>query len=424
MSYQDFLARKAAPPAEVGIPIKPGSASPTLHKWQAEIVEWAVRTGRAAIWADTGLGKTRMQIEWARMSGPRALVIAPLAVCVQTSREASSIGVAAVYVRDPSEIVPGVISITNYEMASRFDPSLFDCVVLDEASILKNCDGKMRTMLIRHFASVPRRLACTATPAPNEPTELTSQAEFLGRSTRAEMLAAYFIHDQDGWRLKGHGRDPMFRWMSSWAVALRRPSDIGYPDEGYSLPPLNIIPHTVQTGLDMELGGIVGRSQVRKATIGARVDYAIGLIKQLPDEPWLIWAGLNAEADAITDAIPGAVNVHGAHSPEFKAKALNDFGVGGVKVLVTKSSIAGFGMNFQRCANMVFVGLGDSYEQYYQCVRRCWRYGQTRPVNAHVVLSDLEGAIAENVARKEDEASAMVASLIAAMNTTRRSASL
>lgn len=241
VDYAGFIASKVGRAHAVGADIPPGAVSPVLHGWQAELVQWAARVGRAAIWADTGLGKTFMQIEWARLMADRALIVAPLAVCQQTVREAARLGVTARYVREDDDR-PGLM-VTNYEMVDRFDPSRIGAVVLDEASILKQSDGKTRTALIRHFGDVPYRLSCTATPAPNDPEELTNQAEFLGQMTRVNMLSAYFVHDDQGWRLKGHARGPMMRWMAGWAVALRRPSDLGWPDDGYQLPGLDIIPH-------------------------------------------------------------------------------------------------------------------------------------------------------------------------------------
>jgi hypothetical protein len=420
-TYAEFLARKQRRAGQYGRPCTPSEANPLLHEWQADIVAWAVRKGRAAIWADTGLGKTFMQSEWARLSGDRALIVAPLAVCHQTVREAGKLGIAARYVRE-DDGQPGLM-VTNYEMAARFEPTALDAVVLDEASILKQSDGKMRTALIGHFAPVPAKLACTATPAPNDPEELTNQAEFLGVMPRVEMLAAYFIHDDSGWRVKGHARGPMYRWMTSWAVALRRPSDIGYPDTGYSLPALDIAAEIVHVDLPApegqlfaaDLGGVGGRANVRKQTLAERVARAAELVAAEPDESWVLWCGLNAEADALAAAIPGAVNVAGNWSPEDKAKAFLDFADGRIKHVITKPSMAAYGLNWQHCARMAFVGLGDSWEQYYQAIRRCWRYGQTRPVRAHVVLSALEGQIASNVARKEREVSRLIDGLVAAM---------
>ncbi len=423
-SYADFLARKQIRARVAGADIDPAAVHPSLHAWQTRIVRWAVKTGRAAIWADTGLGKTRMQLEWARLSGTRSLIVAPLAVCQQTVREAAAIGVDVRYVRE--DYRPGEddrIRITNYELFDRIDPAALDAVVLDESSILKDVTSKTRDKLIAHFARVPRRLACTATPAPNDTAELANHAEFLGQASRREMLSTYFVHDQDGWRAKHHARAPMFRWMSGWAVALRSPSDLGYPDDGYLLPPLSIhpqvvsVPHAQVEGqlFATGLGGVGGRAKVRRATLDARVARAADLVEAEPDEAWLLWCGLNDEADRLTAALPGAVNVHGSMRPEEKAELLLAFADGQIRRLITKPGIAAFGLNWQHCARMAFVGLSDSYEAYYQAIRRCWRYGQTRPVHVHIILSDLEGPIAENVARKEREGRAFTGGLVAAM---------
>lgn len=428
MSYADFINKKAARVHEAGIEIDRADLHPMLHDWQCELVQWAAHVGRAAIWADTGLGKTVMQVEWARhvRKDGIALIVAPLAVCHQTVREAAKLGVDATYVRSGQGLGPGMY-VTNYEMVQHFDPAEIACVVLDEASILKQSDGKTRTMLIEHFREVPYRLAATATPAPNDPEELTNQAEFLGHSTRVNMLAAYFVHDDTGWRLKGHARAPMMEWMATWAVALRRPSDLGYNDDGYILPGLHVIPHLIPVDIHAEgqlfptdLGGVGGRAQVRRETLEARCERAAELVAAEPDEPWLLWCGLNAEAQTLARLIPGSVNVDGSWSPEDKAAALLDFADGKIARLITKPSIAAFGLNWQHCARMAFVGLSDSYEAYYQAIRRCYRYGQPRIVHAHVVLSELEGQIATNVARKEREASDITAALVAEMRRARK----
>ena len=421
-SYAEFLAGKRRKAETLGTMIAESDVHPVLHPWQRRIVVWAVRKGRAALWEDTGLGKTFQSLEWCRLSGDRTLIIAPLAVCQQTVREAGKLGIIARYARsDESAAGPG-IWVTNYEMAGRFAPAALDAVVLDESSCLKQSDGKLRTLLIEHFAAVPGRLAASATPAPNDMEELTNQAEFLGVTTRAEMLAAYFVHDDEGWRLKGHAREPMFRWMASWAVALSMPSDIGGDDTGYVLPGLDIIPHLLPVDVvpdgqlfATDLGGVGGRAKIRKATMSARCERAAQLVSGEPDEPWLLWCGLNDEADRLAALIPGAVNVHGSMTPEEKADRLLAFADGDTRVLITKPSIASLGLNLQRCARMAFVGMSDSYEQYFQAIRRCYRYGQTRRVHAHIVLSELEGRIAENVARKETQAAQMTRELVAAM---------
>lgn len=426
-NYADFLQQKMMAAPEQGAHISPDDMHPFLHEWQKEIVAWAVKVGRAAIWADTGLGKTVMMLEWARHAGTTALIVAPLAVCEQTCREASSkLGITATYVRDQSEISGPGIWVTNYEMVERFDPGTLDAVVLDEASILKNSSGSTRDLMIAHFQGVPYRLACTATPAPNDPEELTNQAEFLGQMTRTLMLAAYFVHDADGWRLKGHARKPMIQWMSTWALAIRRPSDMGYEDDGYILPGLEIHGHIVDAPVEAEgqlfatdLGGVGGRAKVRKETLTARCEKAAELVNSEPDEPWILWAGLNDEASMLAKLIPGAVNVHGSLSPEDKARYLMGFADGDFRVLITKPGIASQGLNYQHAARMAFVGLSDSYEQYYQAIRRCYRYGQKRVVHAHVIVSDLESQIITNVRRKEEQAVGLTAELVNEMRVHR-----
>ena len=414
---------------ETGITVSPRDIHTSLFDWQKRIVQWACRVGRAAIWADTGLGKTRMQLEWLRLvcaGQGTGLILAPLAVCQQTIREAAQLDMDVRYVRDGSEVTGNGFWITNYERVPKLDAGVFDAVVLDEASILKQSDGKTRRMLIEAFASTRFRLACTATPAPNDPEELCNQAEFLGHSTRVRMLAAYFVHDTDGWRLKGHAVKPMMRWMSQWAMALRKPSDIGGDDTGYELPGLNQTVDAVayRGGVPdgqlfaADLGGVGGRARVRKETLEDRVNRCVELVNREPDEQWVIWAGLNDEADLLARRIPGSVNVKGAMSPEEKAQAFLDFADGTIRVLVTKGSMASFGLNWQNCARMAFCGLNDSWESYYQSIRRCYRFGQQRVVDVHVVVSDLEREIAENITRKERQATGLSDELVKTMNET------
>ncbi|GAA5229232.1 DEAD/DEAH box helicase [Arthrobacter cryoconiti] len=425
-AYQRFMDAKSSAPKATGRTVEMSEINPILHDWQKEIVKWAVETSRAAIWADTGLGKTFMAAEWSRLIGGTALTIAPLAVTQQTIRESAKLGITMTYVRDQSELTGTGQYITNYEMSERFNADALDAVVLDESSILKNSTGATRNQLIAQFQNVPHRLACTATPAPNDPEELTSQAEFLGRSTRVNMLAAYFVHDADGWRLKGHARLPMITWMATWALAIRTPSDMGYADGDYILPGLEIVPHLLDVNsapddqlFATDLGGVSGRAAIRKETLAARVGRAAELVASEPSEPWLIWCGLNDEAIALAKAIPGAVNVHGSMSPEEKAAALLGFADGDIQILITKPGIAAQGLNYQHCARMAFVGLSDSYEQYYQAIRRCYRYGQKRVVVANVILSNLEGQIARNIASKETQSKTITAALVDEMKKVR-----
>jgi hypothetical protein len=426
IAYADFISKRKARTHQHGPTIKPDDLHHSLKPFQRDLVIQAARIGRFALWADTGLGKTRMELEFARVTSDTSLIVTPLAVAEQTVAEASKIGISARYVRDGDQVNGPGIYVTNYEMIEHFDPEVFGAVVLDESSILKQSAGKTRTRLIEHFQNVPFRLAASATPAPNDPEELTNQAEFLGQMTRTNMLAAYFVHDQDGWRLKGHAYDPMIDWMTTWAVAIRRPSDMGYVDDGYILPGLKIIPEVVDVEIESEpdelfavtVGGVSGRSRVRRETLDARVERTVALVNAEPDEPWILWCGLNAESEALTHAIAGAVNVEGSMSPEDKAARLLAFANGETRVLITKPSIAGMGLNFQVAARMAFVGLSDSYEAYYQCIRRCYRYGQTRVVHAHIILSAIEAQIAENVARKETQANRIVDGMVKAIRRT------
>lgn len=436
-AYREFLAAKRRKPPESGLKVGAEDVSGDLFDFQRHITAWAVRRGRAAIWADTGLGKTRMQTEWLRQvtarAGVRGLILAPLAVAQQTIREAAAIGIAVEYVRDAAEAEQSesAIVITNYDRLHLIDPAVFGAVVLDESSILKAFSGTMKRALVEAFRETPYRLACTATPAPNDLEELCNHADFLGVMSPAEMRSTFFIADSRGefmrYRLKGHARGAFYDWLASWAVACRTPSDLGFGDDRYRLPGLEITDHFVQTGWAAEgelftprLEGVTQRAQVRRETLDARVRETAEIIAAEPDEQWIAWCGLNDEADAITAAVPGAVNVQGSDPADVKAGRLLDFAEGRIKVLVTKPSLAGFGLNFQRCARMVFCGLGDSYEQYYQAIRRCYRFGQSRPVRVHLVLADAEQVIAANVRSKERTAAETTAGLVAAIAAENR----
>lgn len=424
MNYAAFLDRKRRRIEDVGVEIDPGDLHPKLHDFQRAGAAWAIKTGRAGLFWDCGMGKTFAQIEWAHHSGDRSLIVAPLSVARQTVREAEAIDREVHYARSGADLNGAGIYITNYERIDRFDPDEFDAIVLDESSILKSIDGKTKARLIADFGRIPRRLACTATPAPNDVAELTNHAEFLGAMSRVEMLAAYFVHDEREWRLKGHAIEPMFRWMAEWTMALRRPSDLGYSDEGFDLPPLRIEAEEVEVDLvpdgqlfATDLGGIGGRAAVRRQTLDSRVERAAELASG--DEQWIVWCGLNDEAEGVARMVDGAVNVPGAMPADEKAEALEAFQDGQIRVLVSKPSIAGFGMNFQNCSRMAFVGLNDSYESYYQAIRRCWRFGQANPVEVRIVVSELERQIVDNVRRKEREADERIAALIHHMREAR-----
>ncbi len=417
-AYIDFLAAKRPLALDHGRPVNPADIHPSLFDFQRDLVVWAVRKGRAALLADAGLGKTRMQLEWARLIGQRTLILAPLTVAEQTVDEALAIDLDVVYARRQEHAGPG-LTITNYELADHFDPAAFGAIVLDESSILKAAEGVTRNKLIRRFERTHYRLACTATPAPNDIAEIGNHAEFLSTARRRHMLAQFFLHDDQGWRLKGHAREPFFAWLASWAMSLKRPSDLGYSDDGYLLPPLEVRRVTVPADyvppgqlFAAGLKGITDRAHVRRQTLKARVTAAAGLI-DAERQPWIAWVGLNDEGRQLAAELGDqAVLVEGAMAPEDKAERLTAFVQGQARVLVSKTSIAGFGLNLQHCARQVFVGLSDSWEQYYQAVRRCWRYGQTSPVHVYVVVSEPEAAVHDNVLRKEREAEALTADLI------------
>jgi DNA modification methylase/superfamily II DNA or RNA helicase len=423
-AYAAFLESKGHRVDPKGF--EPLPVHPALYPFQSDIVRWAVKLGRAAIFADCGLGKSFMQLEWARqisrmaqgISGTtrrwrgQVLIVAPLAVGQQTIEEAKKLGLDVS--RDPGAL----LQITNYEQLHKLDPADYAGIVLDESSILKSLDGATRTDLLKHWTSIPYRLACTATPAPNDVSELANHAEFLGAMSRVEMLATFFVHDSDDgeWRLKGHAAGDMWRWMARWSVFVRRPSDLGYPDEGWALPPLTIRDEVVAAGVEgLELGGITRRGAVRKATMGPRIARTLELIRANPGQ-WLVWCGLNDEQDTLEEALGAeCVSVQGSTSEEDRITREAAWRAGQVRVLITKPKVFGFGLNWQHCSQMAFLGLGDSYEAYYQAVRRCWRFGQANPVDVRIVISDVEGAIADNVKRKEEEAKKMAESIVAAM---------
>jgi superfamily II DNA or RNA helicase len=416
MSYADFLKSKQRVYAGDGLSTRV-ALPPALYDWQAAIVRWTLRKGRCALFADCGLGKSFMQIAWAHALNVPTLMLAPLCVAEQTVDEAAKLGIELTYAEGP-HAVKGPLTITNYERLDRFDPAAFEAVVLDESSILKAFDGKTRTKLIESFKSTRYRLCCTATPSPNDIAELANHAEFLGLMTRAEFLATWFVHDDQGWRMKKHARQPFYRWLASWAMTLRTPGDLGYSDDGYLLPDLRIADHVVMASAppegmlfhDMAAKGIQGRLAARCASIPDRVTKAAQIARG--DGQWLVWCGLNEESSALARAIPGAVEISGRDSYAEKRSAIRGFVDGSIRVIVTKMKIAGFGLNLQNCHQMICVGLGDSYEQYYQGIRRCWRFGQTQPVDVHIVISEAETGVVANVRRKERDALAMSRELL------------
>lgn len=410
LDYDQFITQKEQPNESSGFEVDAADLPGALFDFQCDIVRWSLAKGRAAIFADCGLGKTLMQLAWAdqvyRRTDKLVLILAPLAVAAQTAAEGKRFGIDAVVVERQKDVVDG-INITNYDKLDRFDTSVFSGVVLDESSILKSFTGKVRTMLINAFSRTPYRLACTATPAPNDYMELGNHSEFLGVMSRTEMLSMFFVHDGGDtakWRLKGHAEMAFWRWMASWSVVLDNPTSLGYADNGYELPPLRV--HEIIVDGDApttEKLTLTQRRNARKESLDARCQAAADLVNT-SREQWLVWCDLNAESEKLHELCEMSRQVRGSDKASYKASTMLGFSVGVLKCLVTKPKIAGFGMNWQNCRNMIFVGLSDSYEQYYQAVRRCWRFGQTQPVDVYIIISAREGAVKENIERKEADA--------------------
>lgn len=438
--YLDFLKSKQYRIANSGIQINESDIHSKLFDWQKKIVAWACMKGRCAVFLDTGLGKTFIQLEWARLIGKNTIIVAPLSVARQTVREAKKIDLDVRYVRHQSEITSDhKLWITNYEMIEEFNYSKFGAVVLDESSILKSIGGKTKQKLFELCKDIPYRLCCTATPAPNDYIELGNHTEFLGICKTSEMLAMFFINankehtleyegityrrkgsNKNGteWRLKHHAEQHFFKWLASWAITMRKPSDLGYGDDGFILPKLNIYPNYVHSDYKPDdqlffthLHGISDRVKVRRTTIDGKLELLKGIVSK-SDGQWIVWCGLDKESNEAIKILPDAVEVSGSDSLEYKIKTLEDFQNGKIRILITKPKIAGFGMNFQNACNMVFLGLNDSWETYYQCIRREWRYGQQNEVNVYLILHDVEAEIHQNIMRKDAMAKRLISTLI------------
>lgn len=427
MSYQAFLENKAFFDAHSGfhadMPLT-NSGEYDLFPFQRAIVKWALKRGRAAVFADTGLGKSFIQSAWAyavhNYTGNRVLILAPLCVAQQTVDEAAKLGIRIRYVREMCDPGDTGIFITNYEMLEHFEPWIekgyFDGVVLDESSILKHQTSKTRERLIETCLRIPYRLSCTATPSPNDYMELGGQAEFLGVMGTMEMLSMFFIHDSgetSKWRLKGHGKTRFWEWLSHWACFVKKPSDLGFDDTGYNLPDLRILEEKVITG--KPAGQTLSeRNQARRESVDARVARCAELVNASA-EPFIVWCNLNDESAKLAAAIPDAVEVKGSDKLEIKEGRIRAFSEGKSRVIITKPSITGYGLNWQHCSNMAFVGLNDSYEDLYQAIRRCYRFGQTNPVTVSLISADSEGAVLENIRRKERQAEEMTQQMISHM---------
>lgn len=419
VSYQDFLKQKTFVLESMGFDVNQEDLNPKLFQFQKDIVRWALAKGRAAVFTDCGTGKSAIQLEWAKkicelIQGGDVLIVAPLAVVDQTRREGIKFNVDVHVCASQSDVRPGV-NITNYEKLDHFVAKHFIGVVLDESSILKSYSGKIRNQIIDSFRETPYKLACTATPAPNDYMELGNHSEFVGVMTRAEMLSCFFCHDggdTSKWRLKGHAESLYWQWMASWAVFMDNPKTLGYEIGGYDLPPLNV--HQIIVDGDepvMKTLSLTERRDARRASMQERCQ-AAAVLANGSEEQWIVWCDLNAESNLLHKLIPDSIEICGSDTPEKKAQAVIDFTDSSVRCMVSKSSIFGFGVNWQQCHNVVFVGLSDSYEQYYQAVRRCWRFGQNVPVNVYIVISKDEGCVLDNINRKESDSLRMIQEMV------------
>jgi DNA modification methylase len=416
MEYQDFLQAKVIEHEPSGFEVDMQDLNPALFDWQKLVVRWCLFKGRAALFAGCGLGKTPMQLEWANhvhnKTGGNVLILAPLAVAGQTIREGQKFGIEVHRVRSQSEVQPG-INVTNYEMVEHFDADEFAGVVLDESSILKAFMGKTKQMLISKFQHVHYKLCCTATPAPNDHVELGTHSEFLNVMSRAQMLSSWFVNDgfnSSQYRIKGHAREDFWRWISTWAVYVNKPSDLGYDDGGFALPELSTHEHIIDAGYKPGNGMLVevGKPSATemykelRQTADARTDAAAELVNA-SDESWIVWCNTNHESELLASKIADAVEIKGSMSNQAKEDALESFVSGKSRVMVGKPSMCGFGLNLQHCRNMAFVGLSYSFEQRYQAIRRCWRFGQTQQVHDHVIVSPKEHKIFRAVQEKESK---------------------
>lgn len=422
-NYLEFLDSKQVAATPSGFDTVATDLNGSLFEWQNDITRWSLRVGRSAIFADCGLGKTLMQLEWARKvhqkTNQSVLVFCPLAVAKQTAREAAkfSIDAAITVCRSQADVQPG-INVANYERLQKFDCQSFAGVVLDESSILKSLTSKTRQRLTESFLETPYKLCCTATPAPNDLMELGNHAEFLGVMKRSEMLAMFFVHDSNNtakWRLKGHAVNQFWAWVSTWAVSLSSPSDLGFDNGDFDLPPVTITKHLVadsdstpEPGILFAKGGISATSinREKRRTTQARAAALAGIVNA-SEESWVVWCNINTEADALKKLIPGSVEVRGSMTADVKEQRLESFSAGKTEVIITKPSIAGHGLNWQHCRNQAFIGLSYSFEEFYQAMRRLWRFGQKRSVNVHVFETESEAAVSRIVWDKDERHRAM-----------------
>lgn len=425
--YADFLAAKELVAPRRGLTTIPHTGD-HLFPFQAEAVAFGLGVGSFGCFLDTGLGKTVCELEWsahaAEATNGHALILTPLAVARQIEAEGKRFSYQVQVIREQSEAKPG-INICNYDRLHLLDPGSFGAVALDEASVLKNFTGSVSRGLIEAFAGHRFRMVATATPAPNDHTELAQHASFLGVMTRDEMLVRWFINDTNdtgSWRLKGHAVTPFFDWMASWTRMAAHPRDLGDDVPGYDLPPLRMHRHQAEEPDSPISGGLFGGAisattihDVKRQTVEARAAAVASIVSSDAAEPWVIWCDTDYEADALLRAVPTAKDVRGSYSIERKESTLAAFADGSVKHLISKPSVCGFGLNWQHCARVAFVGRSFSYENWYQAVRRCWRFGQARPVDVHLIVAEGEDTIGRVIDRKADTHTALRAEMVAAM---------
>lgn len=418
--YAEFLGRKGSRQQSVGF--EPLWMPDWPFDFQQHLIDWSIRIGRGAVYADCGLGKGPMQLVWAenmlRKWNRPVMIFAPLSVSHQFVREGEKFGIDVKRTSD-GEVHPG-INVTNYERMGKYDPADFCAASGDESGVIKHYDSKTRGLVTGFMEQLDYRLLCTATPAPNDFMELGTSAEALGVMDRNRMLGMFFSHRGDktqAWELKGHAKRAFWRWVASWARALRRPSDLGFEDGDYDLPPLSIQKHEIETarkGRGFFNYAVTREEQLaeRRESLRGRCERAAELVPV--GRPCVIWCHLNDEGDLLEKLIPDAVQVAGRHSDDEKEERLRAFGEGQIRVLVTKPKIGGWGLNWQHCSDVICFPT-HSYESFYQTVRRCWRFGQKRKVVVNVVMTEAEAPVMKNMMRKERQAIDMFESIVREM---------
>ena len=430
--YQEFLDQKKQQRVESGFVVNDEQLNPALFPFQKYCVKRALAVGKFALFEDCGLGKTIQQLEWAQKVCEKidkpVLILAPLAVISQTIKEGEKFGyvVKEIGDMDYQQDMETGIYITNYDNMEHIEAYHFGGVVLDESSILKNFQGKTRTALIDEFRNTPYKLACTATPSPNDTTEICNHSEFLDVMSRTEMLAMYFVHDggsTSDWRLKGHAKQMFWDFVSTWAVMLNKPSDIGYDDAGYDLPPLNVVQEIVETpkrdnGMLFNTTAVSATEYHKelRETYQIRLDRVAEMVNARPTENFIIWIGHDDEGKYLRSLLPDAIEVKGSDSKQFKKDMLLGFGRGDFRVLITKLKIAQFGLNYQNCHNQIYASLDFSFEATYQGIRRSYRFGQTEQVNIYLITTDTMQNVKNAFDKKQAAFREMQAAMTLAMN--------